>query len=99
MQRLTTPIVCALLLLLAGCSTTRDWNKPLGQHGFETELGDAYHTQLEAQKFNPVPATGTPVVGMNGKLTKRAIDTYQNPTPEDKGPSFNEVIQFLMKDK
>lgn len=94
-----TTITVIALGMLSGCAISDNWNKPLGQHGFSEPLGEAHHQQLEAQKFNPVPATTDPVVNMDGRLAQRTIKTYQQPEPEDKGPSFNEVMQFMMKDK
>lgn len=98
-------IITGLALLLlgsaplySGCAISDNWDKPIGQHGFSEPLGASYRQQLQAQKFDPVPPTTTPVVGMDGKLAQGAIGTYQNPTPEDQGPSYNEVIRFLMED-
>ncbi|MFV0348152.1 MAG: hypothetical protein ACK5JO_06155, partial [Halodesulfovibrio sp.] len=70
-----------------------------GTQGFNEPQGEAFRQQLQAQKFDPVPPTDTPVVGMDGQLTDKAIKSYKNPRPEDKGPSFAKVIDFLMTDK
>ncbi|UZP65903.1 hypothetical protein N1030_09720 [Desulfovibrio mangrovi] len=89
-----------LPIMLSGCAKfSETWNRPMGEQGFHAPQGEAFRQQLEAQKFDPVPPTTTPVMGMNGQLTEKAIKSYQDPRPEDKGPSFAEVIDSLMKEK
>lgn len=83
-------------IVASGCAATENWNKPMGEHGFNKPIGAAYQQQLNAQKFDPVPPATTPVTGMDGQLSENVINTYQNPKPEDKGPTFNEFARALM---
>ncbi|GFM37001.1 hypothetical protein [Desulfovibrio psychrotolerans] len=99
MTHRATIILLAAATFLGGCAAVRDLDKPVGQQGFNDPLGASYRQQLQAQKFDPIPAGSDPVTGMDGKLSQRAIQAYQQPTPEDKGPTFNEVMRFLMQDK
>ncbi|WBF68930.1 hypothetical protein LN040_07500 [Desulfovibrio subterraneus] len=94
-------VMTAILpLTLTGCAKFSDtWNRPMGTQGFNAPQGEAFRQQLQAQKFDPVPPTSTPVVGMDGQLTEKAIQSYKNPRPEDKGPSFAEVLDLVMKEK
>lgn len=63
-------LTLVLLTLLGGCASSPTPN-------YDARFGDAVRLGRAAQTLNPQPSTN-PVMGMDGKASKEAVDRYHN---------------------
>lgn len=63
-------LTLVLLALLGGCVSSPTPN-------YDARFGDAVRQGRAAQTLNPQPSNN-PVMGMDGKATKEAVDRYHN---------------------
>lgn len=68
-------LLVALLALptLGGCS----WNTTTPIPEWQTQQGEAFRAQREAQTLNPGHADDDPVLGADGRVAERAMKTWR----------------------
>lgn len=92
MQKKKTPTILIVLLVLLGfgasaCEKIRE----------EPRFGEAFEHQRLSQQLNPGPKDDTPVVGLDGRLSRNVYMGYIDPAETEKQRKTASDFMLLME--